>query len=219
MARNFDQSSNDFLDAGNPSALDLTGDEVSLSAWVRKESSGAEMKVLAKWADAGDDFQYLLSISSGDALFAIFDGSTQIAQGTTTLSVGQWHHLAGSYDGSNLRVYLDGVLEDTTANSGNMSSTIASVRIGAGSGGSGTEEPFDGDIGHCAIWDVGLSTNEIQSLSAGISPLKIRRNNLLEYWPLNGQSPDAGVIGGFDMTLNGSIKSEEPPIPNSILAP
>jgi len=219
MARDFESSSNEYLDAGNPSALDLTNDEVSLSAWVRKESAGAEMKVLAKWADAGSRFQYLLSISSGEALFAIFDGGTQIAQGTTTLSVGQWFHLAGSYDGSNLRVYLNGVLEDTTANTGNMSSTTAPVRIGAGSGGSGTEQPFDGDIGPCGIWRVGLSGNEIQSLAAGIPPPQINRSNLIEHWPLNGQSPELGIFGVADMTLNGSIKSEEPPIPNSIVAP
>jgi len=34
MARNFD-GINDYLDAGNPSALDITGDEVTLSAWMR----------------------------------------------------------------------------------------------------------------------------------------------------------------------------------------
>lgn len=220
MARNFDKSSNDFLDAGNPSILDLTGNEVTLSAWIKLDSVSSEGKILAKWSDAGSRFQYLLSTNSGDkCLFAIFDGGTKIAQGTTTLVIGTWHHISGVYDGSNVRVYCDGAEEASTGATGNLSSTTAPVRIGAGSGGSGTEDPVDGDLGHCAIWDVGLSANEIESLSSGINPLQISRDNLVAYWPLNGQSPEADVVNGFDMTITGTTIVEEPPIPNSIVAP
>ncbi len=220
MARDFESSNNDYLDAGNPSALDLTGDEVTLSVWTRLESNGVERKVFAKWADAGSRFQYLLSVNISDqCLFAIYDGSTNIATGTTALVAETWHHVAGVYDGSNLRIYLNGTEEDSTANTGSMSSTTAPVRIGAGSGGSGTESPFDGEIGHCSIWDVGLSANEIKSLASGISPLKVRRGNLLAYWPLNGQSPELDVVAQQNMNVTGTSIAEEPPIPNSIVAP
>ena len=220
MARNFD-GSDDYLDAGNPSALNLTGDEVTLSAWIRLESVADEGKILAKWSDAAQEFQYLLSTNGGDkCLFAIYDGETLIAQGTTVLSVGVWYHIAGVYDGSDLRVYCNGVEEDSTANTGNMPSFNIPVRIGAGSGGSGSENPFDGDIGHCAIWNTPLSASEIASLANGISPLKIQKdNNLLFYAPVNGQDPEYDVVGQIDLTVNGSVKSEEPPIPNSIVAP
>jgi len=220
MARNFD-GLNDYLDAGNPSALNLSGDEVTLSAWIRVETTSMEGKILAKWSDAGGAFQYLLSTNAGDkCLFAVFPGVTRIAEGTTTLIVGTWFHIAGVYDGSNLRVYCNGTEEGLTSASGNLSSTSAPVRIGAGSGGSGTENPFDGDIGHVAIWDTPLSDGEVASLAAGISPLKIQKNNnLLFYAPVNGQDPEYDVIGGLDLTINGSVKSEEPPIPNSIVAP
>jgi len=220
MARNFEESNNDYLDAGNPSALNLTGDEVTLSVWIRLESTTVEGKIIAKWADAGSAFQYLLSTDSGDKCqFAIFNGGTVIALGTTTLVVGVWYHLAGTYDGSNAKVYCNGIEEDSTSTSGNMPSTTAPVRIGAGSGGAGTENPFDGDIGHCTIWDAPLSAGEIKSLSVGINPLKIRSSSRLFYAPLNGQSPELDVIGGLNLTVNGPTKSEEPPIPNSIKAP
>lgn len=221
MSRNFEESNNDFLDAGNPSALNFTGDEVTLSAWIRLESLNGEQKILAKWSDAGGDFQYLLSLDPSDKpLFAVFPGSTKIATGTTALVPGTWYHVAGCYNGSTLKVYLNGVEEGSTAATGNLPSTTAPVRIGAGSGGAGTEEPFDGDIGHCAIWDVGASASEVKSLAAGINPLQVRRNdNLLFYAPLNGQDPEYDVVGGLDLTVNGPTKSEEPPIPNSIVAP
>lgn len=220
-ARDFEESNNDHLDAGNPSALNLTGDQVTLSVWINLESASAEGKIIAKWSDAGGDFQYLLSSDGGDkCLFSIFNGGTRIAIGSTNMSTGTWHHIAGVYDGSEVRCYLNGVEDGSNSASGNMSSTSAPVRIGAGSGGSGTENPFDGDIGHASIWDTALTEGEIESLASGVSPLKIRKdNNLLFYAPINGQSPEYDVVGGLDITVNGAIKSEEPPIPNSIVAP
>jgi len=220
MSRNFEASNNDHLDAGNPPALDLAGDKVTLSAWIRLESTANEGKILAKWADSGSRFQYLLSTDGGDrCLFAIFNGGTKIVTGTTVLAVGVWFHVAGVYDGSDLRVYCNGLEEATTSATGNMPSTTAPVRIGAGSGGSGSEDPFDGDIGHCAIWDDGLSADGVKSLSVGINPLAIRRDSLQAYWPLNGQSPELDVTLNQNMTVTGAIVAEEPPIPNSIVAP
>jgi len=214
MSRNFDMINNDYIEVGDVPALDLTGDEVTLSAWIRLESAASEGKIIAKWADAGARFQYLLSTTdnAGDKCqFAVYDGGIKVVVGTTTLGTGTWFHVAGVYDGSNIRVYCQGVDEGSTAATGNMPNTTAPVRIGAGSGGLGTEDPFDGLIGHCAIWDVGLSANEVQSLASGVSPLRIRGDNRLFYAPLNGQSPELDVVGGLSLTVNGATKDEEPP--------
>lgn len=221
MSRDFEASNNDFIEVGDVPALDLTGDEVTLSAWVRLESMGTEKKVLAKWADAGGQFQYLLSITaSNNVLLAVNSGGQTVVTGSTSLVIDTWHHIAGVYDGSTIRVYLDGVDDGSTADSGNMPNTTAPVRIGAGSGGAGTEAPMDGEIGHCAIWDAPLSPGEIASLAAAISPLKIRKSDNLQFFaPLNGQTPEYDVIGGLSLTVNGTTVAEEPPIPHSIVAP
>jgi len=220
MARDFEESSNEYVEIGDVAALDLTGDEVTLSAWIRIEALNGEQKVLAKWSDTPLAHQYLLSVNASDQpLFAIDASGQAVATGSTTLTAGTWFHLAGTYDGSDVRVYLNGGEDGSASKTGNMVSNTAPVRIGAGSGGSGTEQPFDGDIGHCAIWDAGLTAGEVQSLAAGISPLKIHRENLLSYSPLNGQDPEYDVVGGLDLSVNGSTKSEEPPVPHSIVAP
>jgi len=220
MARLFDQTNNDFIDAGNPAALNLTGDEVTLVARIRIATLNGEQKILAKWSDAAGAFQYLLAVNSSDQLiFAIFSGSTSIAIGATSLVAGAWFHVAGAWDGSDLGVFLEGIEDGSASDTGSFISNTAPVRIGAGSGGAGTEEPFDGDIGHCAIYGVGLTPGEIQSLAAGVSPPKIRPDDLLFYAPLNGRDPEYDIIGGLDLTVNGPTKSEEPPIPNSIKAP
>jgi len=219
MARDFEASSNDFVDFGDPSYLDITGD-ITLSIWVRTNAPTSERKVFAKWADAGSQFSYLLSIlSNGRAQFATFTGGTDIVAGTTDLDDDDWHHIAGTYDGSNIRVYVAGVEENSAAASGSINSTTAPVRIGAGSGGSGTEEPYDGGAGHGAIWDAALTAQEIASLANGVSPLRIRRDSLKSYPPLNGQSPEYDVVGGASGIVTGTTVVGEPPIPNSIVAP
>ena len=64
-----------------------------------------------------------------------------------------------------------------------------------------------------------LTDEEIASLAAGVSPLRMRRDNLVAYWPVNGQSPEPDVVGGLDLTITGSpLISEEPPISNSVVA-
>ncbi len=225
MSRDFEASSNDYVEVGDVPALDLAGDEVALAAWVKIESTVAEKKAIAKWSDSGSQFSYLLSVGldAGFAppIFVVNTGSNTVVQSSTNLTVGVWHHIAGTYDGANAKIYVDGVEKDSDSASGNLSSNTAPVRIGMGSGTPGaSEEPFDGLIGHCSIWDVGLSANEAQSLASGVSPLRIRRDNLLFYAPLNGQDPELDVVGGLSLTVNGPIKSEEPPKQfNSIIAP
>lgn len=214
MARLFN-GINDYLDAGNPAALDITGDTVTLSAWINLSSVNGEQKVFAKWSDSPEAFQYLLSVNSDDhVIFAVFPGTTIIAEGTTALPINTWHHVAGVYDGTAARVYVDGIEEDSTATTGNLSSTTAPVRIGGGSGG---ENPFDGTIGPCALWPTARSAGEIKTLAAGVSPLQLPLPAF--FAPLNGQDPEYDVIGGLSLTVNGSDKAEEPPIPNSIVAP
>lgn len=219
MSRRFVASSGDYIDAGNPAALDITGDKVSLMGRINLSSINGEQKWFAKWQDAGDQFQWLMSVNSDDHLiFAVYvGGGVVIAEGTTALSPGIWNHAAGVYDGVAARAYLNGVQEAATAASGNLTSRTAPVRIGGGSGG---ENPFDGKIGPCALYDTALAPGEVASQAAGVSPLQMHKDGGLKFHTaLNGRSPEYDVIGGLSLTVNGSTKAAEPPIPNSIVAP
>lgn len=221
MARNFDKNNPDRLDFGNPSYLDLSGDEITVSLWVCNGMSGSERKPFAKWADTGLEHSWLLSINpSGVPFFAVVAGGVlKIANATTDLDAdSEWHHLCGVYDGSTIRMYVDGVQEGTVGAGANIASQTAPVRIG--SGGPGGEQPYDGKLGHAAIWDVGLSAGAVASLAAGVSPLRMRRDDLLFYAPVNGQSPEPDVVGGASGTITGTpTVIEEPHIPQSIVAP
>lgn len=64
----------------------------------------------------------------------------------------QWTHLAGTYDGSNLRLYTDGVLRTTTAASGYIEPSALSMQIGASQFG----EYFQGRIDEARVYNWGI---------------------------------------------------------------
>ncbi len=69
-----------------------------------------------------------------------------------------------------------------------------------------------------AIWNVALTDSEIATLAEGVSPLRVRRDALVYYCPIGGQSPEIDIIGGVNMTVTGTTVDEEPPIPYSLVA-
>jgi hypothetical protein len=77
-----------------------------------------------------------------------------------------------------------------------------------------------GRIAHLAVWDKALTDAEVLTLSNGFSPLGIQRNNLIAYWPLNGQGPEPDIIGKKNLTIVGApTVVNEPPIPKTLIAP
>ena len=85
--------------------------QITVSAWV-KVSAHANWHnyINENWVNPGAWLLY--SDSGGNAIFGVVNSSdSQInAQGClAAFTTGTWHFLAGTYDGSNVRVYLDGV--------------------------------------------------------------------------------------------------------------
>ncbi len=78
------------------------------------------------------------------------------------LTVGQWHHVAGTWDGLNQRLYIDGVEIASQAPGGVLGQT-SHVMISSGG------EPFNGMLDDVRIYDCALDENQIKSL-IGVTP-------------------------------------------------
>lgn len=93
-------------------ANDLTGTDITLSAWV-KTTDGAADWFSCNSSSGGNVFFF--SINGGKA--SVYDGTSYEASSTTTVNNGAWHHLAYVRSGSTGTIYVDGVAEAThTAN-------------------------------------------------------------------------------------------------------
>lgn len=111
--------------------------------------------------------------SQGWVLYARDHGGFQVtmnAAGFQTpgglITVNKRHHVALTYDGGTIRVYLDGELVHSTASS-YTPATGMTFRIGAAHAGSNTETdtlafPFYGSMSHVAYYPTALSADKIR---------------------------------------------------------
>jgi len=200
MPVEFVAASEQHVEIGDVAPLNITGSAITVACWVKIESATAEKKVIAKWSDSAGAFSYLLSVAgAGDdkAQFVVNTGSNGVAIGTTALAIGTWHHIAGTYDGTTVRVYVDGVEEGTALLTGNIGSNTAPVRIGVGSGAT-SEQPMDGAVDDPRIYDRVLNPDEILTIfnSRGLDgiALGVAARYLLNEGAPGNVASGAGVI-------------------------
>jgi hypothetical protein len=72
-----------------------------------------------------------------------------------------WSHIAYSFDGSNLRAYLNGVLQSTTPTTASISDTITSMVIAS----SNSSNYFTGGIDDFQVYNTALSASAIHDLA------------------------------------------------------
>jgi hypothetical protein len=92
--------------------------------------------------------------------YALNNGDWQAVSTTTTPIIGQWYHLVGTYDGSTMKVYLNGVLENTRSVSGNITQNDAGLDIGSYNG-SPAAFAGDGKISIVRYYHKTLSATEV----------------------------------------------------------
>ena len=92
------------------------------------------------------------------------------ATSATSVDDDAWHHVAGTYDGTNLRVYVDGSLDGTAAGTGAITGTSSPLRVG-NSARAGGELFISGTVDEPAFYDYALSGARIlaHAQSAGVA--------------------------------------------------
>ncbi|MGB8226767.1 MAG: LamG domain-containing protein [Sedimentisphaerales bacterium] len=153
---------NDYVDCGNAASLDITG-AITLAAWVKTNDAGNNQ--YNYFVGKGDTSYAIQHQSSNQIEFFIYDSgawyNTWYALDSSFNGV--WHHLAGTYDGSILRLYVDGTEQDTKAHIGSIKSTAYNVFIGENSQETGAY--YNGNIDDVRIYNRALDANEIALLA------------------------------------------------------
>ena len=158
---------------------------LTIGAWVNIPSpSAAHMGIVTKWDLVGGlnqrSFSFALS-PLGQAYLALspggFDPPIGLA-GTTTnvISLNTWTHLAGTYDGSFIRIFVNGQLRAQTAYVGGVFPGTDDLGIGGlvGGGSSGSVgSPFAGRIDEAVIYNRALSASEILTLATVPEPSSV----------------------------------------------
>lgn len=112
--------------------LDITG-SITLEAWVNRASATGERYIIRKWGNGGNRSYYLSVDIAGRLNFVLRSGGSQgtVTTGIGSLPNGAWHHVAATYDGSTMRVFVDGTLAGSTSYSSGINNGNAAFQIGS----------------------------------------------------------------------------------------
>ena len=134
---------------------------MTLEAWVKASTGSTD------WSDIiykGNDNYYLMASTpngGAPALGGIFGGSTYgEVFGSGALPLNTWTHLAGTYDGTMERLYINGVEVASRSQSGSLITTSNPLQIG---GDSFYGQYFNGLIDEVRVYNRALSSSEIQA--------------------------------------------------------
>ena len=121
-------------------------------------------------------------------------GGNTATTASSAFSTGIWYHVAAVYDGTQIRIYVNGEL----ASSRNAARTVdltdpTGFYFGFSAGG----RYIDGAISEARIWSRALSRNELTNGACGVNP---KSEGLIAYWKFN-ESNDGRTIK--DLTGNG----------------
>ena len=140
-------------------SLHLTG-SMTLEAWVSRSGNKTGWRDLVY---KGDDNYYLSASSSPNnrpAGGGIMAGSSGEVFGTARLPASTWTHLAVTYDGTTIRLYVNGAQVSSLAKTGNLTTSTNPLTIGS--------DPiygqyFQGMIDDVRVYNVALTSAQIQT--------------------------------------------------------
>jgi hypothetical protein len=164
-AGNFNQSdNNDYVDLGNDSDFNVT--TFTIGAWVYRTGTCGTFSHCYVFSDGmSGNTGYALRMTNDNgykAELSINDGQQNIT-GTTVINTNTWYHVVATSNGSEVKIYVNGVLETTTAQTVTPSFAGQSSKIG--NGNTGNDLPFTGRLDEIRFYNRVLSGSEIQQIA------------------------------------------------------
>jgi len=155
----------DYIQVANESNFDFAG-EVTVAAWIKvnrfdREWQGIVTKGDSAWRlqrhqdTAAIEFACSgLQIPSGSPYGGLY--------GNKAVNDGQWHHVAGLYDGEKMYIYIDGAVDVSQPASGAIGTNNHSVYIGENA--EIKERFWNGLIDDVRVYNYALSEGQIVAL-------------------------------------------------------
>lgn len=204
---------------GSDSHIDVPSDpsispgtsDFSLSAWVKTPNTLSNDRILSnhylQWE--------LWSGSDGNVLSSIGDKSNRIISYGPNIEDNKWHHITATYDRDGLmKLYVDGVLEDSDDISSYSTVDLDSNSVSIGSHAGGTGYVWNGFIDEPKIYPYARSAEEIKSdyasrgsahgISAdfGTDSHGYLNDGLVGYWKMDEDSWDGTADEVIDSSGN-----------------
>jgi len=141
-------------------------DAITVEAWVMPTSFIGLGGIAQKWGDDTTRRQYLLcSVNANVSFYISGSGATwPSAASVSTMTIDEWIHLAGTYDSTSIKIYLDGELDaETPTDEGLFGSDVPFWIGGYGPNADfGSNRHFPGIIDEVRLWEGAMTEAEIK---------------------------------------------------------
>ena len=154
-----------------PSPVAGTTNQLTVSAWVNATAAGSWPIIVCNCPSAVDKGWALhLSAATGKPLFVVTNAPSSLISVTSSSAslVGAgWKHVTCVYNGTDLRIYTDGVLTCTpVACTGNIYFGADTIALRLGNAPASTAFPFTGSIDEVRVYNRALSAADVADLYA-----------------------------------------------------
>jgi hypothetical protein len=182
---------------------------ISVSAWVylKSQPTGGNLAgIFSRWGnnaafDATDAFTLNIGVGQG---FRFFLGGVNagVTTGSSAVTLLQWTHLAATYNGATITIFVNGIAGGSTAASGSITQSNVEMRIGKDVAASATDKNLDAFCDDVRLYNRALTLAEIRLLASrrgiGLTPLPDRAAGLPKKLFVN----DAGTWRDGDAYVN-----------------
>ena len=173
----------------------------SLETWVKRENTGGLAMIFSKY-HGGTAGNYSIGISAAGKPIFFREVAPWSVEAPEVLPVNEWHHLAATYDGSQMRIYVDGVLKNSIA-SGAVANNVSNIKVHIGGAIHQVNTPiylYKGELDEIRVWNVARTATQIQQ--AYTTTLQGNETGLVAYYDFN-----QGVPAGNNTSINSIINT------------
>lgn len=203
--------SNDYIEV--PYKKELNPAQFTLSCWAKVEGGQGQWRspVTCRTAKGSSALGGYLLYAGNNNKWQFWTGNGGwVGLHGADVVLNTWTHVAATYDGSTMKLYINGQLSGTPVPSKILINTQYPLRIGAGITEGNPGFFFNGKITEVRLWDRARSPEEIQASMH--QRLRGDEEGLVAYWPLNqesGTSAEDQTGKGNPGTLQGSTWTQE----------
>lgn len=194
-ALSFNGSTN-YLNAGQ---FNLTGNAITLEGWVKVNAFKTAFPYITSVAgiEVADNNSAMLRFGDGNLAnnklqFILSFGSSQVKlNSNSTFSTNTWYHVAATYDGASMKLYINGVLDASNTRTGNFTAN-GIMYLGRNYENA---RALNGSLDEFRVWKRALSAQEIVNNNCDVAP---NSQGLEANWKMD----EGSGTGALDETSN-----------------
>ena len=202
--------SNDYIDCGNDSSLELAGD-ITITAWINPTGADSSQGIVTKRDGGGTNYYFALDSSTPPKL-TLYDGSGS-GTSTGTITKDSWQHIAISIDSGVTNgsiFYINGIA------SGTATLTITANDAPLVIGRRLSDNYYEGSISSASVYNTAKSAEEVYALySKGITYNESSESGLVGLWRMGDDTSKAyptiadSSSNSNDGTASGAVEAQQ----------